>query len=272
MKKILLTVSLGLALSACATQGTVDKDAQITQDWSVEKLYAEAQDELNSSNYTRAVKLYEILESRFPTSRHAQQSQLDTAYAYYKDDEKDKALAAIDRFRRLHPQHPNMDYALYLRGLVLFNEDQSFLNKLASQDWSDRDPKANREAYQAFAELVQRFPNSKYAADATARMVKLVDALGGNEMSVARYYMKRGAYIAAANRAQKIIGSYQNTRYVEESLAILELAYKKLDKPRLAADTRRVLETNFPKSPFFDARLAARRYALVALLALSPSS
>ncbi len=96
-----------------------------------------------------------------------------------------------------------MDYALYLRGLVLFNEDQSFLNKLASQDWSDRDPKANREAYQAFAELVQRFPNSKYAADATARMVKLVDALGGNEMSVARYYMKRGAYIAAANRAQK---------------------------------------------------------------------
>ena len=182
MKKILLTVSLGLALSACATKGTVDKDAQITQDWSVEKLYAEAQDELNSSNYTRAVKLYEILESRFPTSRHAQQSQLDTAYAYYKDDEKDKALAAIDRFRRLHPQHPNMDYALYLRGLVLFNEDQSFLNKLASQDWSDRDPKANREAYQAFAELVQRFPNSKYAADATARMIKLVDALGGNEM------------------------------------------------------------------------------------------
>lgn len=193
-----------MALSACATQGTADKDAQITQDWSVEKLYAEAQDELNSSNYTRAVKLYEILESRFPTSRHARQSQLDTAYAYYKDDEKDKALAAIERFRRLHPQHPNMDYALYLRGLVLFNEDQSFLNKLASQDWSDRDPKANREAYQAFAELVQRFPNSKYAADATARMVKLVDALGGNEMSVARYYMKRGAYIAAANRAKKL--------------------------------------------------------------------
>ncbi|HFC6400960.1 TPA: outer membrane protein assembly factor BamD [Neisseria meningitidis] len=250
MKKILLTVSLGLALSACATKGTVDKDAQITQDWSVEKLYAEAQDELNSSNYTRAVKLYEILESRFPTSRHARQSQLDTAYAYYKDDEKDKALAAIERFRRLHPQHPNMDYALYLRGLVLFNEDQSFLNKLASQDWSDRDPKANREAYQAFAELVQRFPNSKYAADATARMVKLVDALGGNEISVARYYMKRGAYIAAANRAQKIISSYQNTRYVEESLAILELAYQKLGKPQLAADTRRVLETNFPKSPF----------------------
>ena len=143
-----------------------------------------------------------------------------------------------------------MDYALYLKGLVLFNEDQSFLNKLASQDWSDRDPKANRDAYQAFAELVQRYPNSKYAADATERMAKLVDALGGNEISVARYYMKRGAYVAAANRAQKIVSRYQNTRYVEEALAMMELAYKKLDKPQLAADTRRVLETNFPQSPF----------------------
>ncbi len=250
MKKILLVVSLGLALSACANKGTIDKDAQITQDWSVEKLYAEAQDELNSNNYTRAVKLYEILESRFPNGRYAQQSQLDTAYAYYKDDELEKALAAIARFQRHHPQHPNMDYALYLKGLVLFNEDQSFLNKLASQDWSDRDPKANRDAYQAFAELVQRYPNSKYAADATERMAKLVDALGGNEMSVARYYMKRGAYVAAVNRAQKIVARYQNTRYVEEALAMMELAYKKLDKPQLAADTRRVLETNFPQSPF----------------------
>ena len=250
MKKILLVVSLGLALSACANKGTIDKDAQITQDWSVEKLYAEAQDELNSNNYTRAVKLYEILESRFPNGRYAQQSQLDTAYAYYKDDEPEKALAAIARFQRHHPQHPNMDYALYLKGLVLFNEDQSFLNKLASQDWTDRDPKANRDAYQAFAELVQRYPNSKYAADATERMAKLVDALGGNEISVARYYMKRGAYVAAANRAQKIVSRYQNTRYVEEALAMMELAYKKLDKPQLAADTRRVLETNFPQSPF----------------------
>ena len=250
MKKILLVVSLGLALSACASKGTIDKDAQITQDWSVERLYAEAQGEVNSNNYTRAIKLYELLESRFPNGRYAQQAQLDTAYAYYKDDEPEKALAAIDRFQRHHPLHPNMDYALYLKGLVLFNEDQSFLNKLASQDWSDRDPKANRDAYHAFAQLVERYPNSKYTADATERMVKLVDALGGNEIAVARYYMKRGAYIAAANRAQKIVERYQNTRYVEESLAMMELAYKKLDKPQLAADTRRILEKNFPQSPF----------------------
>ena len=112
MKKILLVVTLGLALAGCANTGTIDKDAQMTQDWTVDRLYTEAQAELNSNNYTRAVKLYEILESRFPNGRHAQQAQLDTAYAYYKDDEPAKALAAIERFQRMYPQHPNMDYAL----------------------------------------------------------------------------------------------------------------------------------------------------------------
>ncbi len=250
MKKILLVVALGLALNGCANTGTVDKDAQMTQDWTVDRLYAEAHDELNSNNYTRAVKLYEILGSRFPNGRHAQQAQLDTAYAHYKDDEPEKALAAIERFQRLYPQHPNMDYALYLKGLVLFNEDQSFLNKLASQDWSDRDPKANRDAYHAFAELVQRYPNSQYAPDATERMAKLVDALGGNEIAVARYYMNRGAYLAAANRTQKVVEQYQNTRFVEEALAIMELAYTRMGKQQLADDTRRILAQNFPNSPY----------------------
>ncbi|TFV06922.1 outer membrane protein assembly factor BamD, partial [Bacillus stratosphericus] len=125
-----------------------------------------------------------------------------------------------------------------------------FLNKLASQDWSDRDPKANREAYQAFAGLVERYPNSRYAPDATERMAKLVDALGGNEIAVARYYMKRGAYLAAANRAQKIVERYQNTRFVEESLAIMESSYRKMNKTQLADDTRRILAQNFPNSPY----------------------
>ena len=250
MKKILLVVTLGLALAGCANTGTIDKDAQMTQDWTVDRLYTEALDELNSNNYTRAVKLYEILESRFPNGRHAQQAQLDTAYAYYKDDEPAKALAAIERFQRMYPQHPNMDYALYLKGLVLFNEDQSFLNRLASQDWSDRDPKANREAYQAFAELVQRYPDSRYAPDATERMAKLVDALGGNEIAVARYYMRRGAYLAANNRAQKVVQQYQNTRFVEEALAIMAQSYQHINQPQLAEDTRRILAQNFPNSPY----------------------
>ncbi|EGZ46567.1 outer membrane protein assembly factor BamD [Neisseria wadsworthii] len=250
MKKILLIVSLGLALSGCATKGAVDKDAQITQDWTVNQLYTEAQDELNSNNYTRAIKLYELLQSRFPNGVYAQQAQLDTAYAYYKDDEPERALAAIQRFQRLYPNHPRMDYVLYLKGLVLFNEDKSFLNKLASQDWSDRDPKANREAYYAFEELTKRYPDSEYVADATERMARLVDALAGNEMAIARYYINRGAYLAAINRSQKIIAQYQNTRFVEEALAIMITSYKKLNKPDLAEDTTRVLQTNFPQSPY----------------------
>ena len=156
MKKILLVVALGIALGGCAAnKGTSDKDAQITQDWPVEKLYAEAQDELNSSNYTRAVKLYELLESRFPQGVMRSRLSWTRPMPTTRTRRREKALAAVERFQRLHPQHPNMDYALYLKGLILFNEDKSFLNKLASQDWSDRDPKANREAYQAFAELVQ---------------------------------------------------------------------------------------------------------------------
>lgn len=241
---------VSLALAACASTGATDKDAQITQDWTVERLYAEANEELHNSNYNRAVKLYEILQSRYPSSRYAQQAQLDTAYAYYRDEEPEKALAILHNFQRQHPHHEGMDYALYLRALTLLNEDKSFMNRLASQDWSDRDPKANREAYAAFAELVRRYPESRYVGDATERMAKLVDALGGNEMAIARYYMKRGAYVAAANRAQNVIRSYQNTRFVEEALALSMEAYARLDKPQLSADSRRVLEHNFPNSPY----------------------
>ncbi len=251
MKKYLLISGLALALAACSsTSGTVDKDAQITQTWSVDRLYAEAHDELNSNNYKRAVNLYEILQSRYPQSRHAQQALLDTAYAYYRDEEPEKALATLERFQRQHPQHPHTDYALYLKALVLLNEDKSFVNRLAKQDWSDRDPKANREAYAVFAELVQRFPNSRYAADATEQMQKLVDALGGNEMAVARYYMKRGAYLAAVNRAQNVIQHYQNTRFVEEALALSAEAYRRLNQTQLSEDSRRVLAHNFPNSPY----------------------
>lgn len=252
MKKILFVLALGAALGGCANTGNNDKDAQITQDWPVEKLYAEAQDELNSNNYTRAIKLYELLESRFPQGRYAQQSQLDTAYAYYKDEQKEKALAAIERFQRLHPQHPSMDYALYLKGITLFNEDQSALNRLASQDWAERDPKANRDAYQAFYQLVKTYPDSRYAADATERMTKLVDALAGHEMSVARYYAQRGAYLAAANRAQRIVQHYRNTRFLEESLALMVFSYQKLNQTKLAEDSQRILAQTFPNSPYLN--------------------
>ncbi len=249
MKKIALVISLVVLLTACNSTA-VDKDIKITQDWTVEKLYTEAKGELTKGNYTRAVKLYDILESRFPFGRFAQQASLDRAYAHYRDNEPKLALEELNRFIKLHPVHPNLDYALYLKGLILFNEDQSFLNKLAAQDWSERDPKANKDAFFAFQELVKNHPESVYTPDAVSRMNKLLDALGGHEMHVARYYMKRGAYLAAVNRAQTIVTEYQNTVYVEESLAIMVTAYDKLGKPDLRDDAFRVLQKNYAHSAY----------------------
>ncbi|MBQ9183191.1 MAG: outer membrane protein assembly factor BamD [Neisseriaceae bacterium] len=250
MKKFVLPIIVSaVLLSACATS-TTDTDAQITQDWPVEKLYTEAHDELQKGNYTRAVKLYGLLKSRFPYGRFAQQAQMDSAYALYLDEEKEKSLAEIEQFQKEYPNHKDMDYILYLKGTVQFNEDRSFMNKLAAQDWSDRDPTANRQAYLTFAELVKRYPNSRYANDAKDRMTKIVHALGGHEMAVARYYMERGAYLAAANRAKNIVTGFQNTPFVEEALAMMMSAYEKMQQPTLATDARRVLENNFPQSQY----------------------
>lgn len=255
-------ISVAAALSACAGSGnnkaTVDKEAQATQGWSSDRLYNEAREELNSGNYTRASSLYEQLISRQPEGRYVEQSLLETAYAQYKNEEPAKALNTLTRFENNFPGSVNMDYALYLRGLVLFGEDQSFLNKLASQDWSDRDPQANRNAYRTFNELVTRYPTSKYADDARKRMAQLVDALGGNEIAIARHYAKRGAYVAANNRAQKVLQNFQNTRYVEEALAIMVYSYQKMGNTQLAGDTRRVLETNFPQSPYLQKDWSAK--------------
>ncbi|ULJ59438.1 outer membrane protein assembly factor BamD [Wielerella bovis] len=250
MKKNVLLITAALILTACASNTAVDKDVQATQDWSHDRLYREARDELNSGSYDRAVKLYEILRSRQADGRYTEQSLLDSAYAHYKNEEPAKALADLARFMHNFPASVDMDYALYLRGLVLFDEDQSFLRKLASQDWSDRDPEANRRAFRAFEELVKRFPESKYAEDASKRMAQLVDALGGHELAIAQYYAKRGAFLAANNRAQSVIRQYQNTRYVEEALAIMIYSYQKMGNQQLADDSMRILKHNFPESPY----------------------
>ncbi|MDF0606600.1 outer membrane protein assembly factor BamD [Neisseriaceae bacterium TC5R-5] len=249
MKRYVVAAMLVMGLAGCATTETYDE----TRGWTVEKLYAQARDELNSGNYTRAVKLYETLESRYPYGRYAQQAQMDLAYTHYKDNEPEQALAAIDRFIKLHPTHPSIDYMYYLRGLVFYNEDSGLLSTWAGQDMSERDPRAAREAFLAFNELVTRFPNSTYTADATKKMEALLDALGGNEMHVARYYMKRGAYLAAANRSVGIVENYANTQYREEALAVMMAAYQRLNLPQLSGDARRVLELNYPNSQYLRA-------------------
>ena len=219
-----------------------------TAGYSAEKLYREAKEALDSGQYDLAIKRYETLEARFPYGRYSQQGQLEIAYAYYKQNEQASAVAATERFVKLHPNHPNVDYAYYLKGLVYFNEDLGLLGKISRQDRTERDPKAARESFDAFKELVQRFPESKYTPDALARMKYLVNALASHEVHVARYYMKRGAYIAASNRAQYALKNYPQAPAQEEALLIMIQAYDVLGMSELRNDAERVLRKNFPDS------------------------
>ena len=216
--------------------------------WTAEKLYREAKDALDGGQYDLAIKRYEILEARFPYGRYSQQGQLEIAYAYYKQNEQASAVAATERFVKLHPNHSNVDYAYYLKGLAYFNEDLGLLGRMARQDRTERDPKSARDSFDAFKELVQRFPDSRYAPDAVARMKYLVNALAAHEVHVARYYMRRGAYVAAANRAQYALKNYPQAPAQEEALLIMIRAYDVLGMPELRDDAERILRKNFPDS------------------------
>lgn len=239
-----------LAVLLVASCGLLGEEPDETKGWSAQKLYAEAKSKLDGNQYEDAVKLYQKLEARYPHGRFAQQAQLEIAYAYYRDEKPAEAIAAADRFIKLHPNHPNVDYAYYLRGLANFNGDLGWAGWISGQDLSERDPKAAREAFFAFKELVERFPKSRYAADSAARAKYLVNALASHEVHVARYYMKRGAYVAAANRAQVALQTYPRAPANEEGLVILVQAYDKLGMKDLKKDAERVLMANYPKSPW----------------------
>lgn len=234
-------------LTACGLLPEVQDE---TKGWSAQKLYTSAKEEMNDSNYEKAIQYFEKLEARYPYGRYAQQAQLEVAYAYYKSDEPVSAIAAADRFIKLHPNHPFVDYAYYLKGLVSFNEDSGMFSAIAKQDLSDRDPKAARESFDAFKELVTRFPDSKYAPDAAARMKYLVNALAYHDVHVASYYVKRGAFVAAANRAQSVVQNFPQSPAREEALAIMAQSYDTLGLTELRDDARRVLKLNFPNSKY----------------------
>jgi len=247
-----LTLILVLWLSACNL--LPDRSAEDQQDWSANKFYSEAKDKLNEGNYAAAIKLYESLEARYPYGRIAQQAQLETAYAHYKNEEPASAIAAMDRFIKLHPNHPNVDYAYYIKGLSSFNDNwgmMSFLMKgPLKQDMSERDSKASRESFENFKELVTRFPESKYAVDSRQRMAHLLNVVAMSDVHIARYYMKRKAYIAAANRAQNAVREYPRTPATEEALYIMIKAYEALEMYDLRDDAERVMRINFPDSYF----------------------
>src|SRR5919198_1295928 len=243
-----LLAALLVALAACASLDSKDE----TLGWSAQRLYGEAKDAMATRDWQKAIKLLEKPEARYPYGRYAQQAQLEIAYANWKDGERASAIAAADRFIKLYPNHPNVDYAWYLKGLINFYELQGVLSWLTTPDMSDRDPKAARDAYFAFKEVLTRFPDSRYAEDSHARMRFLVNSLASNEVHVARYYMKRGAYVAAANRAQYAIEHYPQAPAVEEAMVLLSRAYDALGLTELRDSAQRVLLKNFPNSAYLN--------------------
>ena len=249
-----LALFLALCVAAC---GLLPEQIDETRNWSAGRLYSEAKTELSDGNYEKAIKLYEKLEARFPYGRYAQQAQLEIAYAYYKDKDAASAVAAAERFIKLHPNHPGVDYAYYLKGLANFNDDLGLFGSYSGQDLTERDPKAARDAFEAFKDLVTRYPDSKYTPDAIARMNYLVNALASHEIHVARYYLKRAAYVAAANRAQYSLKTYPQAPANEEGLLILVQAYDKLGMTDLRNDAERVMKTNFPKSKYFSGGMSS---------------
>ncbi len=242
-----LAVIGALLLGGC---GLLPEQVDETAGWSAQRIYSEARDAMNDGSYERAIRLFERLEARYPYGRFAQQAQIEVAYAHYKQNEPELAIAAADRFIRLHPNHPHVDYAYYLKGLATFNEDLGLLGALSNQDLSERDPKGAQESFDTFKELVTRFPDSRYAADSRLRMQYLVNSLAGHEVHVARYYYRRGAFVAAINRAQTAITTYPDAPAIEEALVLLVRSYDALGMDELRDDADRVLQLNFPDSVY----------------------
>jgi outer membrane protein assembly factor BamD len=243
-------VTVALVAATLAACGLFPEVKDETANWSAERIYNTAHSALAEGNYTRAVKMFETLEARFPYGRYAQQALLEGAYANYRAGEAAAAVSQCDRFIRTYPNHPNVDYAYYLKGLVNFREDQGLLGYVYELDLSEREPKGMRESFAAFNELVTKFPDSRYAEDSGARMVFLTNSLALYEVKVGRYYYNRGAYVAAINRAQAAITNYPRTPANEDALDLLAKSYDKLGMVQLRDDARRVLEKTFPNSHY----------------------
>ncbi|MBA1146231.1 outer membrane protein assembly factor BamD [Ectothiorhodospiraceae bacterium WFHF3C12] len=244
MPRILITLCLAavVALAGCATNGADEEQP-------AESLYAEAQEAMDAGNYEDAVQTLETLQARYPFGRYAEQAQLDIIYAYYRFDEPDSAVAAAERFIRLNPRHPSVPYAHFMQGVAEMSRGRSFLTEAFDLDRASRNPEPLQRAFRAFRTVVTQYPDSDYAENARQRMLIIRDLQARHELHVARFYMDRGAFVAAANRAKRILSEYDETPAVEEALAIMAEAYGKLEIPALREDIRRVIGDNFPDHP-----------------------
>ncbi|WP_375137481.1 outer membrane protein assembly factor BamD [Rubrivivax rivuli] len=243
---------LGLVAVAVQLAGCGSTPVEESPDTTAERLYKEAREDMAAGSYERAIKTLERVESLAAGSLLGQQAQLDTAYMHWRNGERTEGLAAVNRFIKLNPSSPALDYALYLRGVINFNENLGLLGKIANQDLSERDQSAARESFQSFKQLVDQFPQSRYAGDAKARMNFIINALASYEVHVARYYFRRGAYVAAAARAQQAVSEFQRSPAAEEALFLMMQSYDKLELTGLRDDAERVLRKNFPDSAFLN--------------------
>ena len=225
------------------------KDKDRYEDRDAESLYSEAKGALNRGDYEKAKELYKALESRFPLGVYGQQSLLDLAYLYYKSEDAENAIETCDRFIKLYPQHPHVAYAYYLRGLASFYSGIGLVQRLFNVDQSQRDILNKVNSFYYFSELVDKYPESPYVADAKQRMVHMRNVLAEHEIAVAHYYLRRGAFIAAANRARYVLTHIPNNTSQPEALAVMARAYKVLGLNDLAADALRVFRLNYPNDP-----------------------
>jgi len=248
---------LGLLLFATACSNNVRLDAAETMP--ADALYAEAKRSLDDESYDRAVKFYQRLVARFPYGTYHEQGQIDLAYALYERDKHDEALSAANRFIKLYPTHSRIDYAYYLRGLINFNRQAGFLERYFRSDLTRRDLQYIRQSFQDFNELVEKFPQSSYAPDARQRMIFLRNGLAQGEIMVASYYLRRGAWVAAAQRAKFVLETYQEAPQTGDALAIMTESYTRLGQAKLAADASRVLKQNYPEHPYFAGNWPAKR-------------
>ena len=217
---------------------------------SASEMYESAKRYLSGKNWSRAIREYQQLSTRYPFGRYTEQAQLELAYAYHKAGRPEAALSAADRFIRTYPTHPNVDYAYYLRGLTNYDQRVGFMERMMPSRVRDRDQTAARESFRDFDELIRRFPDSRYAPDARQRMVFLRNNLSFYELDVARYYMRRKAYVASANRARYAIETYPGTPETAEALEILHISYTEMGLPELAEDTMKVMVLNYPDHPY----------------------
>ncbi len=254
-KLAILSLGLTFFLSGCSF---LPKQIDETKNWSASKIYNKAKSELTKGDYESAIKFLEKLEARFPFGKYAQQSQIDISYAYFKNEDFEQAITASDRFIKLHPSHPRVDYLYYLKGLVNYRQKKSFLERIFPVDPATRDPGAARQAFFDFKVLVNKFPHSKYSADARKRMRFLRNNLAKHEVLVAKYYLKRGVVVAAINRCKFVVENYDGSPSMQDAIVIMYKGYLKLGLKRLANDTKRILALNFPNHPLVTGKAKKR--------------